>query len=289
MQINKKLIRRIKLRNFIAQISLFLSLLATIFGLFWLIWILWTTVFSGINTLSFQIFTEHTPPPNTDEGGIGNALVGSLIMVFGATLIGAPIGILAGVYLSEYRQNNWLLSFMQNFLRLLNDILLSAPSIVIGLFVYAVMVTQMKSFSAIAGILALAIIQIPIIIRTTENILKLIPNYLREAAFALGAPKWWIIYKITMKAALAGIITGVLLSIARIAGETAPLLFTALNNQFWSFDLTQPMGNLPVMIFQFALSPYEYWQQLAWAGVFLITVGVLIVNIITRVISSKKY
>ena len=210
-----------------------------------------------------------TPPPQAETGGLANAIFGSLTMVALATLVGTPIGILAGIYLAEYGQKTWLGAVT----RFINDILLSAPSIVIGLFIYTVIVARMKSFSAIAGILALALIVIPVVIRTTENMLTLIPNALREAAYALGTPKWRVIMTITLKAARAGVITGVLLALARIAGETAPLLFTALSNQFWSSDLARPMASLPVTIFKFAMSPYENWQKLAWAGVFLITLG----------------
>lgn len=265
-------------RKFINSIALTLSLAAMAFGLFWLIWILYTTVTLGINGLSWQLFTEMTPPPGVEGGGLANAITGTLLMVGFATLVGTPLGILAGVHLAESRKDNKLASAV----RFINDILLSAPSIVIGLFVYAVMVRVMGHFSAWAGVVALALIQIPIVIRTTENMLRLVPDALREAAFALGTPKWKMVMSITVKASYAGILTGILLSIARIAGETAPLLFTALSNQFWNTDMMKPMANLPVMIFNFALSPFKEWQELAWAGVFLITAGVLILNIIAR-------
>jgi phosphate transport system permease protein len=206
-------------------------------------------------------------------------------MVLLATLLGTPIGILAGIYLGEYGQKTWLGSAV----RFINDILLSAPSIVIGLFIYAVVVAPLRGFSAFAGILALALIVIPVVIRTTENMLSLIPNALREAAYALGTPKWKVISSVTLKAARAGVITGILLALARIAGETAPLLFTALSNQFWTSDLTQPMASLPVTIFKFAMSPYENWQKLAWAGVFLITLGVLLLNILARILFKNKH
>ncbi|ALS60999.1 MULTISPECIES: phosphate ABC transporter permease PstA [Pandoraea] len=261
-----------------------MSLAAMAFGLLWLLWILYTTLSLGIGGLSLSLFTEMTPPPNTAGGGLANAIAGSLIMVGVATLIGTPLGILAGVYLAEYGQKSWLASIT----RFINDILLSAPSIVIGLFVYALVVAQMGHFSAWAGIIALALLQVPIVIRTTENMLKLVPNNLREAAFALGTPKWRIIVKITLKASMAGIVTGVLLAVARIAGETAPLLFTALSNQFWSLNLNQPMANLPVTIFKFAMSPFAEWQALAWAGVFIITLGVLFLNILARTLFAKK-
>ena len=225
-----------------------------------------------------------TPPPQAETGGLLNAIFGSLVMVGLATLLGTPIGVMAGVYLAEYGQKTWL----GQTTRFINDILLSAPSIVIGLFIYTVVVAPMKSFSGFAGVLALALIVIPVVIRTTENMLSLIPNALREAAYALGTPKWKVILNITLKSARAGVITGVLLAVARIAGETAPLLFTALSNQFWSSSLGEPMASLPVTIFKFALSPYENWQKLAWAGVFLITLGVLTLNILARVLFRNK-
>ncbi len=271
-------------RRLINNVALTLSMAAMAFGLFWLIWILFTTVSLGIGGLSVNLFTQMTPSPNTDGGGLANAIVGSLIMVTFATLIGTPIGVLAGIYLAEYGGNGILASLT----RFINDILLSAPSIVIGLFVYAIYVAHSKSFSGMAGVVALALIVIPVVVRTTENMLRLIPNTLREAAFALGTPRWKVISKITLKAARAGVVTGILLAVARIAGETAPLLFTALSNQFWSLDLGQPMANLPVTIFKFAMSPFRNWQELAWAGVFLITMGVLGVNILARTFFSQK-
>ena len=265
------------------RIALTLSLAAMAFGVFWLVWILWETVRLGVGGLSLALLTEMTPPPN-EEGGIANAIFGSLVMVSLATLVGTPIGIMAGVYLAEYDVRGWLASVT----RFVNDILLSAPSIVIGLFVYAVVVARFRSFSGYAGILALALIVIPVVIRTTENMLVLVPASLREAAYALGTPKWKVIMMVTLRAARSGVITGVLLAVARIAGETAPLLFTALNNQFWNGDLSKPMASLPVTIFKFAMSPYENWQQLAWAGVFLITVAVLGLNILARVLTRQK-
>ncbi len=265
------------------RIALTLSLAAMAFGVFWLVWILWETVRLGVGGLSLALLTEMTPPPN-EAGGIANAIFGSLVMVLLATFVGTPIGIMAGVYLAEYDVRGWLASVT----RFVNDILLSAPSIVIGLFVYAVVVARFKSFSAYAGILALALIVIPVVIRTTENMLVLVPASLREAAYALGTPKWKVIMMVTLRAARSGVITGVLLAVARIAGETAPLLFTALNNQFWNDDLSKPMASLPVTIFKFAMSPYENWQQLAWAGVFLITVTVLGLNILARVLTRQK-
>ena len=270
------LLARRKLTN---RVALTLSLSAMAFGLFWLAWILWTVLELGISGLSLTLFTEMTPPPGADVGGLANAIAGSLIMVVLATLLGTPIGILAGVYLAEYGRNHWLGSTT----RFINDLLLSAPSIVIGLFVYAVVVAQTGKFSAWSGVLALALIVLPVVVRTTENKLQLIPNTLREAAIALGAPKSVVISKVTLRAARAGVLTGVLLAVARIAGETAPLLFTALSNQFWSLNLNEPMANLPVTIFKFAMSPFTNWQELAWAGVFLITMGVLVLNIIARV------
>jgi len=264
-------------------IALTLSLLAMTFGLVWLLWILFEVVRLGFGGLSIDLFTKMTPAPGSD-GGLLNAIVGSLIMVTLATLIGTPIGIMAGIYLAEYDRHGWL-GFVTRFI---NDILLSAPSIVIGLFVYALLVVNMGGFSGIAGVLALALLVIPVVVRTTENMLLLVPNSLREAAFALGAEKWKVICLVTARAARAGIVTGVLLAVARIAGETAPLLFTALSNQFWSVSLTDPMANLPVTIFKFAMSPFEDWQRLAWAGVFLITAGVLILNIMARVLFREE-
>ena len=269
---------RFNSRNRVNKIALFLSLAAMAFGLFWLVWILWETLRLGIGGLNLALFTQMTPPPNED-GGISNAIFGSLTMVTLATFVGTPIGVMAGIYLAEYDTHGWLASVT----RFVNDILLSAPSIVIGLFVYAVVVAQFKSYSGWAGVIALALIVIPVVIRTTENMLLLVPSGLREAAYALGTPKWKVIIKITLRAAKAGVITGVLLAVARIAGETAPLLFTALNNQFWNSDLSKPMASLPVTIFKFAMSPFTNWQELAWAGVFLITMGVLVLNIIARV------
>lgn len=266
---------RRRLKN---RAALALSLAAMAFGLFWLLAILFEVIRLGAGGLSAELFTKMTPPPGS-AGGLLNAIVGSFIMVGLAMLIGTPIGVLAGIFLGEYGERGWLAPAT----RFINDILLSAPSIVIGLFVYAVMVSTLKSFSALAGVVALTLIVVPVVIRTTENMLLLVPNSLREAAYALGARKWKVITLITARAAQAGIVTGVLLAAARIAGETAPLLFTALSNQFWSLDMTEPMANLPVTIFKFAMSPFADWQQLAWAGVFLITLGVLALNILARV------
>jgi phosphate transport system permease protein len=270
-------------RKMVNKVALVLSLAAMSFGLFWLFWILWETIRLGVGGISVATFTQMTPAPN-EPGGIANAIYGSFFMVLLATFVGTPIGIMAGIYLAEYNVKGWLASTT----RFVNDILLSAPSIVIGLFVYAVVVSRFKSFSGWAGVMALALIVIPVVIRTTENMLQLVPAGLREAAYALGAPKWKVITAITLKAARAGVVTGVLLAVARIAGETAPLLFTALNNQFFTSDMSQPMASLPVTIFKFAMSPYENWQQLAWAGVFLITVAVLGLNILARVLTRNK-
>jgi phosphate transport system permease protein len=271
-------------RKWVNAVALTLALLAMAFGLFWLVWILIETVRLGIGGIALSLFTEMTPPPQAESGGLANAIFGSVAMVSLATLLGTPIGVLAGVYLAEYGQKGVLGSVT----RFINDILLSAPSIVIGLFIYAAVVARVKSFSGFAGVLALALIVIPVVIRTTENMLTLIPNSLREAAYALGTPKWRVVMTVTLRAARAGVLTGVLLAFARIAGETAPLLFTALSNQFWTSDLSKPMASLPVTIFKFAMSPYENWQKLAWAGVFLITLGVLALNIVARVFLRDK-
>ena len=266
------------------RVALFLSMSTMAFGLFWLIWILFSTVTKGMDGMSLALFTEMTPPPNTEGGGLANAIVGSGLLILWATVIGTPLGILAGLYLADYGRKSWLAEVT----RFINDILLSAPSIVVGLFVYTIVVMQMQHFSGWAGVIALALLQIPIVIRTTENMLRLVPDSLREAAYALGTPKWKMISAITLKASVSGIITGVLLAIARIAGETAPLLFTSLSNQFWSTDLMQPIANLPVTIFKFAMSPFAEWQSLAWAGVLLITLCVLLINIVARVLFAKK-
>jgi phosphate transport system permease protein len=270
-------------RNVVNKVATVLALSAMAFGLFWLFWILWETVHLGIGGLTLSTLTQMTPGPN-EEGGLANAIYGSLLMVGLATFVGTPIGVMAGIYLAEFDTKGWL----ANVTRFVNDILLSAPSIVIGLFVYAIAVNPVHSFSALAGVLALALIVIPVVIRTTENMLQLVPPGLREAAYALGAPKWKVILSITLKAARTGVITGILLAVARIAGETAPLLFTALSNQFWTSSLNQPMASLPVTIFKFAMSPYENWQKLAWAGVFLITLAVLALNIIARILTRAK-
>lgn len=256
---------------------------AMAFGLLWLFMILFETVRLGFDGLTVATLTQMTPPPN-EEGGLLNAIYGSFLMVVLATCVGTPVGVMAGIYLAEFDSKGWLASVT----RFVNDILLSAPSIVIGLFVYAVVVSRFKSFSGYAGILALSLLVIPVVVRSTENMLQLVPAGLREAAYALGAPKWKVILSITLKAARAGVITGVLLAVARIAGETAPLLFTALSNQFWTSSLGEPMASLPVTIFKFAMSPYENWQKLAWAGVLIITVAVLGLNILARVLTRSK-
>ncbi len=270
-------------RKRINQLALSLSLLAMGFGLFWLFWILFETVRLGFSGLTLSVLTEMTPAPN-DAGGLANAIYGSFLMVCLATFVGTPIGVMAGIYLAEFEPKSALAATT----RFVNDILLSAPSIVIGLFVYAVVVTRFKTFSGYAGIASLTLIVIPVVIRTTENMLQLVPAGLREAAYALGAPKWKVILSITMRSAQAGVVTGILLAVARIAGETAPLLFTALSNQFWTSSLSEPMASLPVTIFKFAMSPYENWQHLAWAGVFLMTLAVLGLNILARVLTRNK-
>ena len=264
-------------------IAMGLSLVATAFGLGWLVLILGVLFWEGLSGLSLQVFTEMTPPPGA-AGGLLNAIVGSLIMTSLAVLIGTPIGILAGTYMAEYGRYDRL----THIVRFINDILLSAPSIVIGLFVYEVMVAPLGHFSGWAGAVALAVIVIPVVVRTTEDMLILVPNSLREAAFALGTPRSVVIARISYRAARAGMITGVLLAIARISGETAPLLFTALNNQFWSVNLNAPMPSLPVVIFQFALSPYKEWQQLAWTGALIITMSVLILSIVARMLAARN-
>ncbi|MGZ5584026.1 MAG: phosphate ABC transporter permease PstA [Usitatibacter sp.] len=266
------------------QVMMSVSTLALVFGLFWLVWIVLVLLYEGgAALLRPALFTQMTPPPGGD-GGLANAIYGSVLMAGAGTLIGTPVGILAGTYLAEYGQRGWLAPAT----RFINDVLHSAPSIVIGLFVYAVYVSQVGHFSGWAGAFALAIIVIPVVVRTTDDMLKLVPNSLREAAVALGCPTWKMITLVSYKAARAGIVTGILLAIARIAGETAPLLFTALNNQFWSSDMNRPMANLPVVIFQFAMSPYDDWHRLAWGGAALITLLVLGINIAARALFSRK-
>ena len=259
------------------------STLALGFGLFWLAWILAVLLWEGAGALRLTLFTQMTPPPGND-GGLANAIFGSVLMAGVGTLIGTPVGILAGTYLAEYGKRGWLAPAT----RFINDVLLSAPSIVVGLFVYAVYVARVGHFSGWAGALALAIIVVPVVVRTTDDMLKLVPNSLREAAVALGCPSWKMITMVCYRAARSGIVTGVLLAVARIAGETAPLLFTALNNQFWSSDMDKPLANLPVVIFQFAMSPYDDWHRLAWAGAALITLLVLALNVAARTLFSRR-
>ena len=265
-------------------IGLVLSMSAMVIGLVFLLWILAILMFKGFSALSMDLLTQVSPAPGTPGGGLSNAIVGSLMIVLSCSLLSTPIGVLAGVYLSEYGDR----SKSAAVTRFVNDIMLSAPSIVIGLFVYALVVVPSKHFSGWAGTIALSLIAIPVVVRTTENMLKLVPVSLREAAFALGAPKWKVSTTVVLKAAKSGVMTGLLLALARVSGETAPLLFTALNNQFFSLDMNKPMANLPVMIFQFAMSPYENWVNLAWGGALLITLTVLALNIIARVVFREK-
>jgi len=271
-------------RKMVNQVGLMLSMFAMCLGLFVLFWILFVLFKNGIQSLDWAMFTHSTPAPGSEGGGLANAIVGSLMMVLVTTVIGTPIGILAGVYLAEYGDE----SYTAELTRFVTDIMLSAPSIVLGLFVYAILVAQVKHFSGWAGSLALGLIAIPVIVRTTENMLRLVPGSLREAAFALGAPRWKVATMVTLRAAKSGVITGLLLALARISGETAPLLFTALNNQFFSWNMNAPMANLPVVIFQFAMSPYDNWIRLAWGGALLITLTVLILNIMARVFFREK-
>ena len=270
-------------RLWLNRVNLMVSLLAMLFGLFWLGWILLTLFQAGFAGITADLFLKTTPPPGS-SGGLINAIGGSLMMGVTGTLLGTPIGIMAGIYLAEFGSRGWLAPAT----RFINDILLSAPSIVIGLFIYEAYVVQVRHFSAWAGTMALALIVIPVVIRTTENMLRLVPDSLREAAAALGAPQWKIIMLVTVRAAQAGILTGILLAVARISGETAPLLFTALNNQFGTLNMNSPMANLPMVIFQFAMSPYEDWHRLAWAGALLITLSVLVLNILARVFFRNK-
>jgi phosphate transport system permease protein len=253
-------------------------------GMIFLLWILSILFYKGFSAIDLNMFTQSTPAPGSDGGGLANAIVGSLMIVISCTLISTPIGVMAGIYLSEYGGNSKIAAIT----RFVNDIMLSAPSIVIGLFIYAVIVAQVKHFSGWAGTIALSLIAIPVVVRTTENMLQLVPISLREAAYALGAPRWKVAFSVTLTAAKAGVITGVLLALARVSGETAPLLFTALNNQFFSTNMNAPMANLPVVIFQFAMSPYDNWVDLAWGGALLITMVVLGLNILTRVVFREK-
>jgi phosphate transport system permease protein len=261
-----------------------MAVATTAFGIFWLAWILLTIFQYGIEGMRWELFTQDTPPPGVDGGGLKNAIVGSLMILCVSVALGAPLGILVGTFLAEYGRGTKL----ADLIRFISEILLSAPSVVIGLFVYTLMVRPMGHFSGLAGGVALAIIMLPVIIRTTEEMLRLVPGSLREAALALGAPYWMVVTRIAYRAALPGILTGLLLALARAAGETAPLLFTALNNQYWSTSLLKPMANLPMVIFQFAMSPYEQWHHLAWAGAFIITAGILTLSVTARAFLSKK-
>ncbi len=265
-------------------IGLTLSMLSMVLGMVFLLWILSILFYKGFSAIDLNMFTQSTPAPGSDGGGLANAIVGSLLIVASCTLISTPIGVMAGIYLSEYGAGSKVAAIT----RFVNDIMLSAPSIVIGLFIYAVLVAQVKHFSGWAGTIALSLIAIPVVVRTTENMLQLVPISLREAAYALGAPRWKVAFSVTLTAAKAGVITGVLLALARVSGETAPLLFTALNNQFFSTNMNAPMANLPVVIFQFAMSPYDNWVDLAWGGALLITLVVLGLNILTRVVFREK-
>ena len=271
-------IRRAK--NVLAQV---LAILAAAFGLFWLVWIVWTTFSNGLASINIALFTQMTPPPG-EEGGLLNAFFGSAVMSLLGILIGAPVGVLAGTFLAEYSRKSWI----GETVRFVNDILLSAPSIVLGLFVYTLVVAQMGHFSALAGAIALAFIVLPVVVRTTDEMLQLVPAQMREAALSLGVPQWKVTVQVLYRASLPGIVTGILLALARISGETAPLLFTALNNQYWTTDITAPMANVPVVIFQYAMSPYESWHTLAWAGAFILTLFVLLVSLAARAIVSRN-
>jgi len=266
------------------KIGLFLSMTAMTVGMLFLFWILSVLFLKGFAAINWEIFTASTPAPGSEGGGLANAIVGSIMLIGCCTLISTPIGVLAGLYLSEYGNRSKVASIT----RFVTDIMLSAPSIVIGLFVYALVVAQVRHFSGWAGTIALALIAIPVVVRTTENMLQLVPGSLREAAYALGTPKWKVAFSITLRAAKSGVITGILLALARVSGETAPLLFTALNNQFFSTNMNAPLANLPVVIFQFAMSPYDNWVSLAWGGALLITIAVLGLNILARVVFREK-
>jgi phosphate transport system permease protein len=274
---------RYRRRRVVNRINLAMSLVAMGVGMAVLLWILYVLLHNGIAALAPALFTVPTPPPGS-AGGLANAILGSVLIVAAAMLISTPIGVMAGIYLAEYGRNGGL----ARATRFVNDILLSAPSIVIGLFVYTIMVAPMHHFSGWAGSVALALIAVPVVVRTTENMLALVPASLREAAVALGAPMWKVILMVTLRAARGGVVTGVLLALARIAGETAPLLFTALNNQFTSYDMNAPMANLPVVIFQFAMSPFDDWKALAWAGALLITLAVLLLNVLARTLFAQR-
>ncbi|GAB6196048.1 phosphate ABC transporter permease PstA [Lysobacter xanthus] len=266
-------------KNLVAQA---LAIVATAFGLFWLAWILWTTLSKGLSSIDLALFTQMTPPPGED-GGLLNAFFGSALMSLLGIAMGAPIGVLAGTYLAEYANRSWI----GDTVRFVNDILLSAPSIVLGLFIYTLVVARMGHFSALAGAIALAFIVLPVVVRTTDEMLRLVPTQMREAALSLGIPQWKVIVQVLYRSSLPGIITGILLALARISGETAPLLFTALNNQYWSTDITQPMANVPVVIFQYAMSPYDAWHGLAWAGAFVLMLFVLTVSLVARAIVAR--
>ena len=268
-------------KNLLAQT---LAVFAALFGIFWLIWIIWTTLRMGVSSLNLALFTQMTPPPGSEGGGMLNAFFGSALMSLLWILLGAPIGVLAGTYLAEYSSKSWL----GETVRFVNDILLSAPSIVLGLFVYTLVVAQMGHFSALAGGIALAFIVLPVVVRTTDEMLRLVPSQMREAALSLGVPQWKVTMQVLYRSALPGIVTGILLALARISGETAPLLFSALNNQYWTTDIMSPMANVPVVIFQYAMSPYENWHSLAWAGAFILTLFVLLISLIARAIVSRN-
>ena len=274
---------RYQKRLIVNRFALLLALSAMAIGMAFLLWILYVLVLRGFGGLNFAVFSQMTPPPGS-EGGLANAIAGSLMMVGAATFVATPIGIMAGIYLAEFGRRGWVAPVT----RFINDILLSAPSIILGLFIYAIYVAQVKHFSGWAGSCALALLAIPVVVRTTENMLNLVPSSLREAATALGAPQWKVITLVALRAVKGGVITGILLAVARMSGETAPLLFTALNNQFWSSNMNAPMANLPVVIFQFAMSPFENWQSLAWAGALLITASVLTLNILARTVFDQR-
>ena len=268
-------------KNLLAQT---LAVFAALFGIFWLIWIIWTTLRMGVSSLNLALFTQMTPPPGSEGGGMLNAFFGSALMSLLGILLGAPIGVLAGTYLAEYSSKSWL----GETVRFVNDILLSAPSIVLGLFVYTLVVAQMGHFSALAGGIALAFIVLPVVVRTTDEMLRLVPSQMREAALSLGVPQWKVTMQVLYRSALPGIVTGILLALARISGETAPLLFSALNNQYWTTDIMSPMANVPVVIFQYAMSPYDSWHSLAWAGAFVLTLFVLATSLLARFILLRK-
>jgi len=276
------MVSQVRKRQLADAIALLFAAAATLFGLVWLFWILWTTLQQGIHAINVQLFTQMTPPPGS-EGGLLNAFYGSAVMILLAVIVGAPLGIAAGTYLAEHGRYSKLAAMVS----FINDVLLSAPSIVIGLFIYELVVRTTGHFSGYAGALALAMILLPVVVRTTDESLRLVPDQMREAAFALGIPRWKVTSQILYKAALTAILTGILLAIARIAGETAPLLFTALSNQFWTSSLNAPLANVPVVIFQYAMSPYDEWHELAWAGAFVLTVFVLGLNIAVRLIARR--